>query len=204
MSDPGDELGILDLLKLRGFDLSSRFKLIRHQQAGIDFHDYLRSGWLQTYQSFQRRPVFHNVDFVVSFIGVAGTHARLAGVYEVTGRRPGNDGDLPDGCPPHWREFDHYYEMRRVPGFEDLERRVIIDWGKGTRRWDQWPTNKPVVEIIRRGQLLKPFDDYLGFTLTHEELNSLIAEPEANAEWRARLSAVAGVYLVLATTTGAQ
>jgi hypothetical protein len=35
-------------------------------------------------------------------------------------------------------------------------------------------------------------------------LKYLYSEPEANLEWKAQLSAVAGVYLILATTTGAQ
>jgi hypothetical protein len=94
--------------------------------------------------------------------------------------------------------------MRKLPGFEELEHRVVIEWGKGTRSWVQGPTIKEIVEIIRKGELLRPFDDYLGFTLTYNELKYLCSEPEANREWRARLTAVVGVYLVLATTAGAQ
>src|SRR6185503_3532080 len=40
--------------------------------------------------------------------------------------------------------------------------------------------------------------------LTHGELRYLFEHQEANSEWRARLAAVAGVYLILATTTGRQ
>jgi len=202
---PGPYIGILDLLQLQGFDLTRRFKLVRHQEGGNDLHDFLRRGWLEAYQGFQHRPVFNRVDFIVSFIGVGRTQARLVGVYEVVGCKPGHAGRLPEGCPhKEWLELDYFYEMRRVPGFEELEHRVVIEWGKGTRRWDQWPQNKEVVEILSKGQLLRPFDDYLGFTLTHSELKYLCSQPEANREWRARLSAVAGIYLVLATTTGAQ
>jgi hypothetical protein len=205
MLNPSGELGILDLLRLKGFDLNSRFKLVRHQQSGADLHDLLRRGSLDAYQSFQNRPVFDNVDFIVSFIGDGRTLARLVGVYKVIGRKPTHAGQLPEGCPHRqWLDTNYFYGMQRVPGFEDLANRVVVEWGKGTRRWDQWPTNKPVVEILRKGQLLRPFDDYLGFTLTYNELTFLTSEPETNKEWRARLSAVAGVYLILATTTGAQ
>jgi len=203
--NPNREIGILDLLRLQGFDLNSRFKLVRHQAAGFDLHDYLRRGWLEAYQGFQHRPVLDNLGFLVSFLGVGRTQARFVGVYEIVGRKPGNAGYVPEGCPhPEWLKLPYFYEARRLPGYEELEHRVVIEWGKGTRRWDQWPTNKPVVEILRKGQLLRPFDDYLGFTLTYSELRFLVSEPETNKEWRARLSAVAGVYLVLATTTGAQ
>src|SRR6266542_2184863 len=205
MLSPSRELGILDLLRLQGFDLNSRFKLVRHQAAGFDLHDYLRRGWLEAYQGFQHRPVLDNLDFIVAFLGVGRTQARFVGVYEIVGRKPGNAGYVPEGCPhPEWLDLPYFYEARRLPGYEELEHRVVIEWGKGTRRWDQWPTNKPVVELLRKGQLLRPFDDYLGFTLTYSELKFLVSEPETNKEWRARLSAVAGVYLILATTTGEQ
>lgn len=204
-ASPGGQLGILDLLGLQGFDLTRRFKLVRHQEGGQDLQYFLRRGWLEAYQAFQERPVFDKVDFIVSFIGAGRTQARLVGVYQVLGRNSGHAGRLPEGCPHReWLDCDYFYEMQRLSGFEGLEHRVVIEWGKGTRRWHQWPKNKEVVEILPKGELLRPFDDYLGFTLTHSELKYLYSEPEANREWRARLSAVAGVYLVLATTTGQQ
>jgi hypothetical protein len=49
-----------------------------------------------------------------------------------------------------------------------------------------------------------PFRDYLEFTLTHAELVDLYHHEDLNREWRSRLAAVAGVYLILATSTGAQ
>ncbi|MSQ13444.1 MAG: GIY-YIG nuclease family protein [Dehalococcoidia bacterium] len=40
--------------------------------------------------------------------------------------------------------------------------------------------------------------------MTWSELKDLYENSEANQDWRARLAAVAGIYLVLATTTGEQ
>lgn len=198
-------IGILDLLELQGFDLTQKFKLVRHQEGRYDLHDFLRRGWLDAYQAFQAKPVFDNLDFIVSFIGVGRTQARFIGVYEILSAHPGSAGHLPEGCSEkRWLQLAHYYETRRVPGFEELENRVVIEWGGAARSWAQWPRNKEVVELLPKGQLLRPFDDYLSFTLTHNELKYLFSQPEANKEWRARLSAVAGVYLILATTTGAQ
>lgn len=199
-------IGILDLLELQGFDLTQRFKLVRHQTNELDLEDYLRRGWFDAYQAFQGRPVFDDVDFIVSFIGAGRTRARLVGVYQVLGHTHGRSGRLPEGCPPHprWLQLDRFYEMCKLPGFEELENRAVIEWGKGTRAWVQRQTNKEVIELLPKGQLLKPFDDYMSFTLTHGELKYLFSRPEGNKEWRARLSAVAGVYLILATTTGGQ
>ena len=199
-----EPIGILDLLHLQGAD-QHRFKLVRHQEGRYDLHDFLRRDWLETYQSFQSRPVFDNLDFIISFLGFGGTRARFAGVYQILGRRSGRLGKLPEGCPHSgWLELNYFYEMKRVVGFEELEHRAVIDWGKGALAWHQWPKNKEVLEILPKGQLLRPFDDYLGFTLTYSELRYLCSHPSANREWRARLSAVAGVYLILATTTGEQ
>jgi hypothetical protein len=99
---------------------------------------------------------------------------------------------------------EYYYQLMPLEGFDELEHRVVVDWGKGTRKNIQNSRNKRVLEIVPPGQLLPPFTDYLGFTLTRSELESLCLNPEANKDWRARLSAVAGVYLILATSTGAQ
>jgi hypothetical protein len=62
-------LGILDLLGLAGLPLTARIKLVRHQDARYDAQDLLRRGWLEAYQQFQNKPVFENLDYVVSFIG---------------------------------------------------------------------------------------------------------------------------------------
>src|SRR5438034_8653887 len=78
-------LGILDLLGLAGLPLTARSKLVRHQDARFDAQDLLRRGWLEAYQQFQSRPVFDNLDYIVSFIGMGGSRARFLGVYRVNG-----------------------------------------------------------------------------------------------------------------------
>ena len=127
-----EEIGIVDVLRVCGFDSNCRSKLVRHQDKRWDSHDLLRRGWLDVYQSFQARPVFDNLDYVISFIGVGGTQARLMGVYKVLGRRPGSSGVLPPGCPYfEWNDNPYFYELERQAGFEALEHRVVIEWGRG-------------------------------------------------------------------------
>lgn len=203
---PDNEIGVLDLLRLKGFDANKRVRLVRHQDARWDMQDFLQRGWLQTYQSLQARPVFDGLESIVSFVGVGGTRARFEGVYEVLGRKAAPSKlRLPAGMPgASVAGAPHLYKLRRVPGFDELENRVVVEWGAGARAWVQRPHNKRVIEVLPMGHLLRPFTDYLGFTLTRSELEYLCRDPEANKEWRARLSAVAGVYLILATSTGAQ
>lgn len=200
------EIGILDLLALCGFDRASRAKLVRHQDKRYDVQELLRRGWIDAYQAFQSRRIFDRLDFIVSFVGMPGGYARLVGVYGVGACRSAERGHLPPGCPySEWMRPDHvYYELTRVAGYETLENRVVIHWGKAALAWHQKATNKPVHQVLPRGHLLQVFDDYLDFTLSHSQLQYLFAHPDANAEWRARLSAVAGVYLILDTLSGKQ
>ncbi len=197
-------LGIVDLLKLRGFDASRPTKLVRHQDRRIDVDDLMRKGWLDFYQATQSRPVFDRCERIVCFVGAGRTKARLIGVYRVHGKRNGRSIPPPKGYPPGLSAYRYYYDLERETGYEDLEDRVVIEWGKGALAWVQKLANKEVVEMLPRGQLRPPFRDYLEFTLTRAELRELCDHEEANREWRARLSAVAGIYLILATTTGAQ
>lgn len=201
------ELGILDLLQLRGFDARAPAKLVRHKDDRYDIEDLLRRGWFEAYQGYQQRPVFKGRQWIVSFVGTEGSRARFVGVYRVVGQRDGRDVPLPLGCPfTQWQENPFFYDLVKESGYEDLEHRVVIEWGRGssTRSWHQNLRNKPVVELLPTGRIGEPFRDYLEFTLSHDELVRLYESPSANMEWQARLSAVAGVYLVLDTATGNQ
>jgi len=201
-------LGIVDLLKLRGFDPHRPAKLVRHQTPRYDVHDLMRRGWLEYYQATQSRPVFDGCDRIVSFIGTGGTKARFIGVYRVNGKRRKFDArqvPSPAGFPHEYLKGVRYcYDLEREAGYEDLENRVVIEWGKGARSWVQRLSNKEVVELLPKGQLRPPFHDYLEFSLTYSELVELYDNEDANKEWRARLAAVGGIYLILATKSGAQ
>lgn len=159
-------------------------------------------GHLDMYQKFQARPVF-NCDIIVSFLGTGGTTSRLIGVYEVGEVKQAKDVPTPDY--PHHEEHsqltDIFYELERLPGFKDLEQRVIIDWGKATRSWHQWltPKDKKVIQILPEG-FARPWPGFLDFSLPFAELERIVDKAEANSEWHMRLSSVGGIYLI---TSGA-
>lgn len=200
-------LGVIDMLGFYGFDRESRGKLVRHKEDRYPVHELLRNGWLDLYQSYQGKPRFDNLDVIVSFYGLAGTRSCFYGVFKVLRRRPGNEGPNPDNCPwvSEWRKAcPHYYELERVPGYEALEHRLVIEWGKGAINWHQHLSNKPVLELLPAGRRLPVFGDYLEFTLAHRELKELYQHQDAHRDWRSALEAVAGVYLILAETTGHQ
>jgi hypothetical protein len=198
------QLGIIELLTLRGFDRTSRFRLVRHQDKRYDVGSLIRDGWFELYQSIQSEAKFDDCDFIVSFTGLESSRAKLHGVYRVGNRTKSNAWPFPRQCPyKEWRRSGYRYELTKVPGFEEFCERVVIDWGNAPIVWVQ-SGDKPVYEILPNGNALPPFKDYLDFTLTFDELRQLHTHPDANADWHARLKAVAGIYLIVASTTGQQ
>lgn len=197
-------LTLLDLLTLRGFPPDAKAKIVRHQDTRHDVELY-RTGWFETYQKHQARPVFDGCDFVVSCVGAGGTRARFVGVYRVGERMPVSEAPSVSDCPPEILEGAKlYYELEKCPGYEDLEGRIILEWGKAAISWHQRRLDKEIVEILASGDALDAFEDYLEFVITHEELVHLFKHPRANREWRSRLQAVAGVYLILDSKQGNQ
>ena len=97
-----------------------------------------------------------------------------------------------------------YYQLSKRGGFEDLEDRLVIDWGKAALAWHQWFTDRPVLEVRALGRALPPFRDYLRVHLSFNNLVRLAAKPEAHRDWVAGLSAVGAVYLIVNGLTGEQ
>jgi hypothetical protein len=198
-------IGLLDILKLAGFKTTQPTKLVRHQHRQYPIQEVRRHDWLELYQSYQGKPKFHDVSQIVSFYGLSGTRAGFYGVYKVLGHSPAGKGPILPACEwsQQWkRDSEFFYELTLDRRFTDLRDRLIIDGGPGTQAWCQRLDNKPVLEILEPGRKLPPFDDFLEFSLTYPQLNDLFEHEEAHRDWRASLSAVAGIYLILAQTSG--
>ncbi|MBY0513945.1 MAG: GIY-YIG nuclease family protein [Gemmataceae bacterium] len=198
---------ILDFLTPRGLDPAAKVKLVRHQDKRFDMVKLERDGLVEVYQSYQLRPVFE-CDFMVSFIGLENSRARFFGVYRVVERLNAVDRPLPAGFAfPGFSGPDHvYYVLDRQTGFDDLIGRMVIDWGSSPLAWHQWldaKNDKEVVEILPAGYV-RDFPGYLDFVISFDELVGIVKNPAANREWHRRLSAVAGVYLIVDGKSGKQ
>ncbi len=200
------QLGIVDLLQTFGFDLHLKSKLVRHQDARYDVPTLIRDGWFELYQSLQVRPVFKGCEQIVSFVGDGSTRAKFVGVYRVLRQSAASQSLVPKDCPyQEWRTISRFfYQLEHQTQYEELEGRVVVDWGSGALAWHQHLKNKPVIEVFPKGRILEPFTDYLDFTLTHSQLKELVANQVAHRDWYSSMSAVAGVYLILAQDTGDQ
>jgi len=201
------EIALTDILKLASFNTALPTKVVRHQDERYPLEELRHENWLEVYQAYQRRPVFHNVKQIVSFYGLPESRAAFYGVYKVLGHRPSKEGPAPVECEWLWtlkRDSNFFYELKPDRRFHDLRDRLIIRW-TGERTWAQKRLdNKWVLEILEKGRKLPAFTDYLDLSLTYSELKDLFKNPGAHRDWRIPLTAVVGVYLVLAQTSGKQ
>lgn len=180
---------IQELLNARGLDAKAKVKLVRHKDARQDVYDLYRhnkEAFLQ-YQSAQSKPVFHGVDYIVSFIGEDGCRARFIGVYKIIAEKPMDDKHRTDPSDLY------YYDMEEVDGFEELNERVIVKWNNAIS-WHQWYKNEMEVVEISPGLGYQQFKDYLDFVITFDELKRIIMNQYP--DWKQMLSGVSGVYVI--------
>ena len=185
-------LTISKLLSEAGLDITKKIKLVRHKDnrkeqliegesvVGNPYEWYIKDR--QTfinYQAEQSEDRFKDVDYIVSFIGEEGTTARMVGVYRVLGHDEEKMKRIANGR--------FFYRMEEVPGFDELNERVIIDWGKSAITWHQWlhKNDKEVVAIERKGiDWVCP--DYEEIMLSYEQLQRIFNDQIS--VWKNKLS----------------
>lgn len=198
-------MDIVEFFESRGLKTKKSDKMIRH----TDHEDYpvseMTKEQLEFYQQCQSKQVFSGCDYVMSFLGIERTKAKFIGVYTVKDEEPLTGKPLPENYPypPIVEDGGYFYKLEKVSGFEDLEDRVIIEWGQSTRVWAQNLKEKEVVEMLPEGYV-RSFPGYLDFILKFDELRRIVDSPDSNRVWHTMLSAVAGVYLIVDTITGNQ
>ena len=197
-------IDLCELLFARGLPKGEHLtKFVRHTNRQCDVWALAARNQLNLYQSSQSEPRFFECKHLVSFLAEDFSRARLYGVYRV-----GPETKDPDKAWP--AEFisqevsrgPFWYELEKMPGFEDLENRVVINW-RGPKKWDQWLSPREVVEILPVGYV-KEFPGFDEVILTHDELREIISHPTSNREWHRALSSVAGVYLITDMSSGRQ
>lgn len=139
-------------------------------------------------------------DYLVALLASKnGTLARLAGVYEV-----GDDTNKYDDNCSH-------LILNEVAGFESLNGRVVIEWGK-SQSWYQYlhkdnDLKKPIqykeVVGIDDGILgIPPFESYNDVLLLFNELEKIIKTN--NQQWKSKLEAVNCIYCIVDKSNGKQ
>ena len=199
-------LTISKLLSEAGLDITKKIKLVRHKDSrkeqliegipvvGNPYEWYIKDR--QTfinYQGEQSEDRFKDVDYIVSFIGEEGTTARMVGVYRILGLDEEKMKRIANGR--------FFYRMEEVSGFDELNERVIIDWGKSAITWHQWlhKNDKEVVAIERKGiDWVCP--DYEEIMLSYEQLQRVFNEQIS--VWKNKLSASNCIYVISDSKSG--
>lgn len=188
-----------------------RWKVVRHMDKRLGAPDLLRLYFnnredLEYYQRDQSSDIFSGCEGIFSFLGLPGRKALFFGAYHVRGMRIGVPPDVDTEVPVGLREFYraqgpqvgqplYIYDLVRDSRFAALELRVVIDWGKGALAWHQHNLHKAVVELRELGHH-GPCPDYLDIDISLAEMAHIHRHETANVQWKERLSAVGGIYLL--------
>ena len=180
-----------------------KVKLVRHKDNRLEYREQIsnREGLLE-YQKKQANSTFHECDYIVSFTGAS----IFLGVFKVNGWQTVTNGYL--GEEYFGDDINYYYDLEEIDTFKEFNDRVVIDWGNAPLAWNQWYDNiKEVTQILPKEYLGAYFGAFPGLTkfiLSYDELKKLIQNPVANMDWKAHLSAVNGIYLILDRESGKQ
>lgn len=186
-------MNILDLPQFEPFRRDHSVKVLRHKDSRRDLWELRRKGMFERYQNGQSWDVFGRACYIISFIVERNRFAKFVGAWRVVSTHKKE----PRGCR---------YRTKELPGFEDLEGRLVVRWGEGTRSWAQWlhrQGNKEIVELIPPNYVME-FPGYHNFTLSYDQLATVVRNPDSNREWQRMLSSVSGVYILLDQHSGKQ
>lgn len=160
---------------------------------------------------------FWGCDVVVSFRadGETGNNARFVGVFQNKSGDTPPQIDKAEGVDPELdalyrvyrnlerRKLLHVFNFQKVEGFEELENRVVINWGKDTINWvKKFKTGaaREVVEIRRKDRadrVVMPFPGMGKVLLSFDEMAEVVNSPAVYGDWHAALKSSNGVYLIL-------
>ncbi|WP_338749876.1 GIY-YIG nuclease family protein [Bacillus sp. FJAT-52991] len=208
-------LTIKKMLGLYRLDVTNKIKIARHQDTrDVNVHELFYNNEFELYQSYQETDKFKGCKYLVSCLGINNNQALFVGVYEIKNTY-NVDGfpsanKFPPGKDVSFRgkaklKSRYKYDLEKLTGFEDLERRLVISWSGVAQGWCVWLDTYPneVVQLLPKG-FVKDFPGYYDINLTFKELKEIIRDPDVNRTWYKSLSSVGGVYLILDTTDGMQ
>jgi hypothetical protein len=202
-------MNLNELVKMRGFDIKKRIKLVRHKEKGFDVNSLYKQGMIDIYQSIQSKDVFRDCDVILSFIGIEESKAVYIGAYEIGTKLNFSKENIPEYFPykdMFEKDFYYQYQLNKINLLEDMVDRLVIDWGKSAINWQQWlyeDKPKQIIEVLPQGYV-KDFPGFDEIILTYDELKTIVKNPDANKVWHTMLASVSGVYLIVDMTDGSQ
>lgn len=196
-------LFLTDIIEKTGLP-KDEVAVIRHTASDEKANRTWRAGleFFEEYQKIQPKDYFSKKEYIFSFINQQGTTARFIGLYKVESIIPVKQAQKMDGYPfyeDYNREDLVYYNLRKMDCLEDLQGRLVIEWGTGTRKIVQhkWDTlsKKAVISIDNQPDDI--FPGYEKVLWSFSEMARYVNNPVKYPEVYKALAEVNGVYLVL-------
>jgi len=183
----------------------SKTKLIRHNISNKIVSQNYTKGYIEIYQSIQTRNRFKDCEYIMSFLGEEGTSGTFLGCYKIEGYIEIADDTIPSDfyMEDGFLKGDCvFWSLVKTDIMEELQNRLVIDWGKGAINWCQnGTTDKEILYILPKVSEFE-FVSYDKTILTYDHLKAIISNPKEHKIWQDKLSAVAGIYLITDTKTG--
>ncbi|MCX6029077.1 MAG: GIY-YIG nuclease family protein [Chloroflexi bacterium] len=187
-------LNLFSLLEVSGVNVTpNQTKLHFASNQGSDPLLAFYSGKFKTWQEEQTRKNFER-PYVISLIQLPERGTWLfSGLYRVNG--------VTEGTHVPW-----IYSTELVEGQENLVGRVVLRFQKDFRNsyvfGEKYASGLVVIELRRERAAISEFPGYKDVLLTKAELDVIVSQ---NLEsWRAALSSVSGIYLIVDQSTGKQ
>ena len=198
-------LSFSDILTKAGLD-PNRVKLIRHALSDKAFKKCYDQNMVLEYTRVQNPSFSRNYDYWCVFISDKSTHARFIGCYKVCDQVPNTPDMMPDGypVPSMFCGNNAFFTLEHNDMLREYEEKLIIDWGRATRSWHQKGSNeKPIISIQADSQ--KSFKGYEDLIVSFDELQEIVNSGHTTySDWRAALSSVYAVYLIVDQDSGHQ
>ena len=147
-------------------------------------------------------------DLITTFIPIPGDvrSVRFLWVKRVLGLGPRSSlkPDKKYPFPDDYTKPGIALTLKRLEQFNDYEGRLIVEWNRPHRPYDQWFDPKRPMRVLEL-HAIGSFDRFPGYAkvfLTFDQLRTIILHPNVNRDWHAALEAVKGIYLVTNTFDG--
>lgn len=184
---------LVDLLSSQGIKLG-RYKvhLATVSSGEMPPLEAYLNGRFQEWQERQSKQNFR-CEQVLALIHLGESQWLFAGVYEVLGS--------PTKQTDHWQ-----YHTRLLTGQTDLIGRVVVGFRRTERasyRWGHAVEDRLGVSKVREDPYtVEEFPGFNRFVIAHNHLRLIVTQQEPS--WKAALSSVRGVYLIVDSSTGKQ
>ena len=195
-----------DILEKAGIDPKT-VKLIRHSLTDKTFKDCYEAKKVYEYTCHQKKEFSKGYEYWAIFISDSGTLAKFYAIYKVGESIPDTRDNMPIGLPE--KEVSNYngeyaiFNLTKVDNLDEVEGKLIIEWGNSARMWNQkGTTEKPVVSI--QPDEKKVFMGFENLIIKYDDLKEIIDNSKIYESWHTALKSVNAIYLIVDTETGKQ